>query len=151
MELNDQHQYLNNRNKSLHDARAILDHAKEQNRSTTAEERSQIDKLMDDYDKYNLAYLESREAPSPLPLDDTPVMETKTETSDDVVTRMLHGMLHGKYGTETFDTSHIANRSKIEKRVLLTGTAGDGQELIPEGFINQIYEFMEYYLSLIHI
>ena len=142
MNLNDQHQHLNDRNKSLHDARAILDRAKAENRSTTAEERGQIDRHMDDYDKHNLDYLESRDAPSPLPLDDAPVLETKTETSDDVIMRMLKG----DYGTRDFDTSHIA--SKMEKRVLLTGTAGDGPELIPEGFIAQIYEFMEYYSAV---
>ena len=146
---------LQERNRALHAAREIMDVARDEGRATTAEERASINRAMDAHDRYMLEtvnYEVDTPEESRLELPDSETASQRVDSDFPVMRQMIDS----RSGHASFGFSDVARRHDNRRRRAAAGmetralssVATDGLELIPEGFMSQLYDYMAYYSGM---
>ena len=133
------HEYIKHqaeeRKRAWEAAKELLDRAAAEKRDMTAEESEQYDRINKDLDERAAVIgrmtadleREARAAEQRLP---EPVKaEVKRDTDADLIRKLVSGE---------------ARTVRFEARDLTTGVAGDGPELVPQGFYDQLQRKLEY-------
>lgn len=146
---------LQERNRALHAARQIMDTARDEGRATTAEERASIAKAMDAHDRYLLETVDYEVAPPEETRLDLPDSEAAPMRVDQESVQ-LKSILRNRNGAVSMNFSEIAHAADDRRQRSAAGmesralqrVATDGIELIPEGFLSEMYDYMQYYSGM---
>ena len=147
-------------NRAIHAAREVLDEADEANRELTVEESQKCQRAVDAYVQYQARMLQPVEAvdvdglsvrtymenANALPL---PEVATKRDTDTEKLLSTLRGKKRGVSMELDTHQVRLTPTGKLEQRRLTVGTAADGGNLVPEGFLAQLYAYRETYSGYI--
>ena len=133
------HEYIKHqaeeRKRAWEAAKELLDRASAEKRDLTAEESEQYDRINRDLDERAAiiermsADLEREQRAAEFRLPEPAKAEPKRETDADLIRKLVSGE---------------ARTVRFESRDLVTGVAGDGPELVPQGFYDVLQRKLEY-------